>query len=298
MSFVLLPNLKISALASPSAAAAPATGSTLWVKADDLDGSSNTTLAVNQALTGVINHGTAFDFEASTNPPTYSQAVLSGSSNYYDIESIFFDGDANNQLQMESPGVLSDIIQNDTWEVFAAARSNNFRTPGTEQNIARLIGDGTGFRWGINSVNVSGDKWSGNANDGNYTYVRADGLEGVNQIVRYRGEDVAGTVKQYMKVDDGTEQTTDMPNPIAALTGRPDIGYQAGGGSNAYIGNIYEIIVYDRVLTEQERSDTYDYLYEKWINVAALPFPDPDFTSPTNSATASFEYPDWPTGSA
>ena len=292
MSFVLLPNLRISSAVVASSAQA-ATGSTLWVKADDLDGSGNSTLTVNQDLTNVTNHGTAYDFESSTNPPTYALAVLSGSSNYFSIESIYFDGDANNQLQMASPGTLADIIQTDTWEVFAAARSTNFRTPGTEQNIARLIGDGTGFRWGINSVNVSGDKWSGNANDGNYTYVRADGIENVDQIIRYRGEDVAGTVKQYMKVDDGTEQTTDMPNPIAALTGRPDIGYQAGGGSNAFLGNIYEIIVYDRVLTEQERTDTYDYLYAKWIDKTALPFPDPGFAPPNNSATSSFEPTGW-----
>ena len=294
MSFVLLPNLRISAFTSP-ALPTPAESPTVWVKADDLDGSSNSMIAAGQELTGVVNHGTVVhDFEGQTNPPTYSATQLTGSSHYINIDSILFSGDSDNGLHMASTSTIGDIIQNDTWEVFAVVNATNFPSSGVEYSRARIFGDAGSYWALLAATDASVEKYSGYLWDGNATYVRATASADTNQIVRYRGEDVGGTVKQYIKVDDSSESpATNAPNVISSMTNNPRIGDTGGGGDTEYEGRVFEILVYDRVLTEQERTDTYDYLYGKWLNKDELPFPNPDFSLPDNSATSSFEYPAW-----
>ena len=296
MSFVLLPNLKISSAGAPGAAQ-PAEDPTVWVKADDLDGSSNSTLTAGQGLADVTNHGTVVhDFEGQSNPPTYSTATLTGSSQYINIDSISFTGVSDNGLHMASTSTIGDIIQNDTWEVFAAARSTNWPSTDNEYRRARLFGDGPGTFWGLLAVNDdSVDKWSGFLWDGNESYARGTGSNDTDQIIRYRGEDVGGTVKQYLKVDDNPESpATDAPNAISGMTNNPRIGDTRGTGDTEYEGKVHEILVYDRVLTAQERTDTYDYLYAKWFNKTLIPFPTPDFDPPDNSTVSNFEFSGWP----
>jgi len=313
VSFVLLPNLRIASAGAPGAAQ-PAEDPTVWVKADDLDGSSNSTLVANQELADVTNHGTApFDFEGQTNPPTYKIFDTVTGSQYVSRDSIDFTGVSDNDLRLgptggpPPPATMNDIILSGTWEVFGVARSTSW-PGGSEFATARLFGGmrepSAGTWWGLHATNQgSGNKWSGFAADTNNTYVQYDGLDDTDQIVRYRGENVTGSVYQYLKVDENPEQETLMgpatPGGIdngdsPGMDMNPRIGDSRGTGDTEYEGKVYEILVYNSVLTEQERTDTYDYLYAKWFNLVEIPFPTPDFSSPDNSTVSSFEFSGWP----
>jgi hypothetical protein len=315
VSFVLLPNLKISSAGAPgSSEAQPAEDPTVWFKADDLDGAGNATLVSGQELTGAVNYatsgstpehsavGTNFTAVAS-DFPTYQDTRLSGSGFYVQQGFTKWVGSTEEEAFELLDIALSGVILDDTWEVYAVGRSTYWPGGGLELDRARIIGgEDPSSYWGLLAVNNSGDKWSGYAWDTNATYVRGTGLDNTDQIIRYRGERVTGSVYQYLKVDADAEGevlmgTTgiDEGTPSDGMSNTPRIGGPGRSSSpDGYEGNIYEILVYNRVLTEQERTDTYDYLYEKWINVTPLPFPTPDFDPPDNSTVSNFEFSGWP----
>lgn len=301
MSFVLLPNLKISSAGAPgSSEAQPAENSTVWLKADDLDDESNTTLISGQSLATVVNHATSgsavgvdFTLQAGGSSPTYGNNEEITGSQYFLREALNFDGALLNTIELSGID-LTDIIQDDTWEVFAVAKSD-FWYNGNEWQSGRLFGgQDPSTYWALVATNQSGNKWSGYLWDGNYTYVHGTGIDGAAQIIRYRGESVTGSVYQYMKVDADSENEIEAPGSILAvgMDNTPRIG--GSNSTNEFVGKVYEILVYNRVLTEQERTDTYDYLYEKWLNPTLLPFPTPDFDPPDNSTISSFEFSGWP----
>jgi len=288
----------------------PAEDPTVWFKADDLDGARNATLSTFQELTGAVNYatsgstghsavGTNFTVVTSVGP-TYQDTRLAVTPAFY-VQQGFTQWVGSTDEAFELLDIaLSGVILDDTWEVYAVGRSRNWPAGGNEYDRARIIGgEDPSTYWGLLSVNNSGDKWSGYAYDNNATYVRGTGLDNTDQIIRYRGERVTGSVYQYLKVDADAESevlmgTTgiDEGTPSDGMGNTPRIG--GSNSTNEYEGNIYEILVYNRVLTEQERSDTYDYLYAKWLNHALLPFPTPDFDPPDNSTVSNFEFSGWP----
>jgi hypothetical protein len=235
----------------PGEPTAPATGSKLWWDASNINGSNNAGLTNGDPITswvdrsGNSNNGTPTGAGA-----TYAAAV----AGFNNKPAVVFHADKLNE-KYDFAASITDV-----WTVFWAIQAEP-----SASNYHYILGAnetwGGGYGWNSGHNEAI---WDG-ATQNNYTMP-----EILNGVTRINGEVVDGDVTSLYPYG----------HAIVSLetAGPAQADFFSGDGRDAdwtytmsWQGDLAELIIYNRALTEQERNDTRRYLADKYT-----PFEYPD----------------------
>ncbi|MEK3721293.1 LamG-like jellyroll fold domain-containing protein [Paenibacillus sp. FSL H8-0034] len=228
----------------------PAAGQVLWLKADSITGlNSGDNVSTFADSSGSSNHAVQ---NTSTKRPKYYANVVNGKA------VLRFDG-IDDYMSMGSPASLN--LQNNT-TIFTVAKSQGTSIKGIygRGEALRISSSDTVPRFLVRNTShttktVSGTVYSGTWNALGGTYSNSDGNLNFYKNGAWIGTDYLGGQIRNVSPDD-------QPNTIGA--------YMAWHtGDQKYIdyffqGDIAEVIIYNRVLTVNERQDVFSYLSNKY----------------------------------
>jgi len=245
------PTAEVLIGARPSGPATPTAGSVLWWDGSDIDGSGNSTLTDGQTVTtwmdksGNGNNGTA----------ATGGTFIAENAGFDNKGTIEFHGNRN-----EEAYYFATQIPNTRTVFWAISKADN----------------GVNYMMGANSWG-GGYGWHGG--DGP---IWASWTQEVitNGVTRVAGVPVDGLT--YNIYPDG-------PTAVSLVaTGDCVADFFSGDGrgynDRAWYGDLAELIMYDRALTDQEVSDTEDYLASKYYFIRSLFADNPivNMTEPAN----------------
>ncbi|HSP15280.1 MAG TPA: hypothetical protein VLV78_11060 [Thermoanaerobaculia bacterium] len=232
-----------TAVTLPAGSSIPAAGVALWLAADDAKPAAGGKLA-SWSNSGVAN------VSASAEKPGQQPEVVANAINGHSV--VRFDGTDN--MMMTNVDISPAGMPEAT--VIAVFNSKtDQKTP-----LRKLYGDDNG----------SYDRAAGIDNRGgeekNYTVFTGKGVEGYFTLKA--GENYV-TVDQYTKTDfsgwvDGKAMLTKVPAEWEEALPNLYLGGTGTSYHETWMGDLAEIIVYARVLTDQERVQVEDYLAKKY----------------------------------
>ncbi|HMC22503.1 MAG TPA: hypothetical protein VKL19_11680 [Thermoanaerobaculia bacterium] len=233
-----------SGVTLPAGAPIPATGVALWLIADDAKGDAAGKLASwsNGSVPGVT---------ATADKPELQPAVVAKALNGHAV--VRFDGDQN-MLKTNvdiSPAAMPDAT------VFAVFSSKT----DAASPLRKLYGDDDG---GYDRAVGLDDRGGGGGK--NYTVFSGQGAEGYFAL---KANETYVTADQFTKSDfSGWVNGKPALQKVTAAweTALPNL-YIGGTGTSyhePWQGDLAEMIVYTRVLTDQERMQVEDYLAKKY----------------------------------
>ncbi len=230
------------AVTLPAGSPIPVGGVALWLVADDAKPASGTRLAS-------WSNAAVADVTATADKPALQPEVVANAINGHAV--VRFDGKDNMMMTNVdiSPARMPDAT------VFAVCNSKT----DSKDMLRKLYGDDDGgYDRAAGIDNRGGDK--------NYTVFTGNGVEGYFAL---KADQNYLTVDQYTK-----SGFSGWVNGKAALTNVPAKWEESlpnlylGGTGTSYhepwMGDLAEIIVYARVLTDQERMQVEDYLAKKY----------------------------------
>ncbi|MBO9610639.1 MAG: DUF4832 domain-containing protein [Paenibacillaceae bacterium] len=228
----------------------PPADQVLWLKADSITGLNNgDNVSAFADSSGNANHAVQ---NTSAKQPKYYANVVNGKA------AVRFDG-TDDYMSMGSPASLN--LQNDA-TIITVAKSQGTAVRGIygRGEALRISSSDTAARLWVRNTShtvqtVSGTVYSGTWNALGGTYSQADG-----KLNFYKNGSLAGS--GYLGGQIRNISPDDQPNTIGA--------YMAWHtGDQKYIdsffqGDIAEVIIYNRVLTANERQDVFAYLSAKY----------------------------------
>lgn len=228
---------------------------TLWLEADSgvTEVSGNVSVWEDQTSN---NH----DFSQGTagSRPAHVASVYGSHS------AVRFDG-VNDFLSMTS-GTLADLIDNDGWTIFAVWTPDPAASFGSESapdTLPAVITD-LASKWGLSQLFYTlCETWE--VASGGTKHARG-AFEGAARCITaaWSGEYGGAGIGRYIRLEQGAQHCAiNQSGNITSLTGGVVIG-KNGAGTAFFKGDLFELVIYDRALSDQERQLVHLYLKDKW----------------------------------